>query len=332
MAGSGSSLLDLLQIQVGTSTNFVTPAAAPTAKLMGVTNLMLPPGVKAMIHHDRRGSLAPGHLANLTEIRPEGISMEQLGLYEDSPYALDNLFGQATPSGTGPYTRDYAAPNGTLPSPRIWTLVYGDATNCYALNGALISKMTVKGETGAPMQCTYDLIGHDFASDALAALSDRAVNVAMGDHMAIYIDAWGGTIGTTQISATAYAYELVVDAKRKGDMFLGNLAASSYHEDDGAAGWDTTLKLSLEFNAAVKAHYDALISQSTLYQRQVRLKSTSGTNVIQFDVAGTSEEAPVFGSDRDGVLTFDVMLRGTYNSGLGNWLKAQIVNSVSALA
>lgn len=332
MAGSGSSLLDLLVIQAGTQTDFVTPQSTPTVKLMGVTDLTIPPGVTALLHHDRRGSLAPGHLANLSEIRPDGISMEQLGLYEDICYALDNLMGQSTPSGTGPYTYDYAAPIGAVPTPRILTLLYGDATNCYALNGTLIKKMTISGENGQPMTCSFDIMGRDFGSDSLAALSDRSVNVAMGDHMAVYIDAWGGTIGSTLIAATAYSYELVIDSKRKGDIYLGNLAASSYHEDDGSEGWDGTLKLSLEFNAASKAQFDALISQSVLYQRQIRLQSTSGTNQITFDFAGVSEQAPEFGSDRDGVLTFDIELRGMYNQTLGNWFKAQVVNSVSSLA
>lgn len=331
MAGSGSSLLDLLQVQVGKQANFTTPIAAPTSKLMGVTDLKIPPGVTALLHHDRRGSMAPGYLANLSEIRPDGITMEQFGLYEDICYALDNLLGEATPSGVGPYTRNYGAPLGTTPMSRILTLVYGDATNCYALNGMLIKKVTIKGETGQPMRCSFDIMGRDFGADSLAALSDRTVNVAMGNHMAIYIDTWAGTIGTTQITSTAYAYELMIDSKRKGDIYLGNLSASSYHEDDGAEGWDGTLKLSLEFNATSKAQFDALISQSTLYQQQVRLASTNSANAIRFDFAGFSEQAPDYGIDRDGVLTFDTMLRGLYNPTLGNWFAAQVVNNVSAL-
>ena len=69
-----------------------------------------------------------------------------------------------------------------------------------------------------------------------------------------------------------------------------------------------------------------------MYQRQIRIKSTSGTSIIQFDFAGSSEESPAYGEDRDGVLTFDVELAGTYNSTLGNYFKAQVVNSVSAMA
>lgn len=330
MAGSGSSLLDLLEIQVGTESVFGT-AVTPTAKLMGVQNFALDPGVHAKVFHDRRGSIAPGYLAALTMVEP-AAPLETLGTYEDICYLLDNLFGQASPSGTGPYTRNYSGPLGAVPTPRLLTWVYGDGTNCYKLTSGLISKLTVKGETGAPMTATADLIGKDVTSGTKAALSDRTVNVAMGDHMAFYIDTWAGTIGSTAVANTSYSYELTIDAKRKVDMYFGNLAGQSYHEDDGAAGWDVMLKVKLEFNAADKAQYDALISQAAVYQRQIRLKSTSGTNIIQFDFAGTSEESPRFGDDRGGVLAFEANLKGTYNPTLANYFKAQSVNGVATLA
>jgi hypothetical protein len=329
MAGSGSSLLDLLEVQVGTESNFGT-AVTPTAKLMGIQNFALDPGIKSKVYHDRRGSLAPGYLEAIESIEP-AAPLEMLVTYEDVCYLLDNLLGQATPSGAGPYTRNYAGPVGSVPSPRLLTWVYGDGTNCYKLTSGLLSKLTLKGETGAPMMATADLIGKDVTAGTKAALSDRSVAVAMGDHMALYIDAWGGTIGTTLLSAASWSYELTLDAKRKVDIYFGNLAGQSYHEDDGANGWDVMLKLKLEFNAALKAQYDALISQAAVYQRQVRLKSTSGTKVLQLDFAGTAEESPRFGDDRNGVLVFEVGLKGEYNAGLGNYFKAQSINSVSSL-
>lgn len=330
MAGSGSSLLDLLEVQIGTESSFAT-AVTPTAKLMGVQNFALDPGIKTLLHHDRRGSLAPAYLANVASVEPVA-PLEVLGTYEDICYLLDNLLGQATPSGAGPYVRAYSGPIGSVPSPRLLTWVYGDGTNCYKLTSGLISKLTVKGATGAPMMCTADLIGALVDGGTKASLNDRTVNVSMGDHMALYVDTWGGTIGTTALAATSYEYELTIDSKRKTDVYFGALAPASYHEDDGAAGWDVMLKLKLEFNAADKAIYDALITTSAVFQRQFRLKATNSTRIIQFDVAGTSEQAPRFGDDRNGVLAFECNVRGTYNSTLGNYLKASVTNGVSTLA
>ena len=248
MAGSGSSLIDLLQTQVGKQTVWATAVAA-TAKLMGIQDIKLNPNTRGKVYHDIRGSLAPGTIAALTEAMPDG-KMSWLGLYDDMPYHLDALFGTATPSGSGPYTYTYAAPIATVPSPRIQTCIYGDATNCYRLTGMLPSKVVIKGSNGGPMMGSSDIFAQLFDAGSLAGLSDRAVTVAMGDHVAIYIDAWGGTIGTTAIAATAFTYEITIDTKRKPDQYLGSLSPSSYHEDDGAKGWDAKLKLELEFNAA----------------------------------------------------------------------------------
>lgn len=323
-------LLDLLQVQAGTESTWGTPVT-PTVKLMGIEDISLDPGIEAQVFHDRRGSLAPGYLAALTAVMPTG-KMDILGTYEDHPYYLDNLCGQATPSGAGPYVRDYAAPIGAVPTPRKLTLPYGDATDCYKLAGMLISKLVIKGENGAPQRWNAEFLAKDISAGALAALSDRTVNLAMGDHMAIAIDAWGGTIGATAIATAAYSYELTIDAKRKGDQFLGALSAGNWHEDDGAEGWDGELKLMLELNSASRSQLTALLSTSTLYQRQVRLLSTSGTQIIRLDFAGTSIKAPEVFEDRDGVVTFSCTLKGTYNPTLGNWFKAQSTNSVATLA
>lgn len=329
MAGAGSSLVSLLQTQVGTQSDWKTSATA-TAKLMGIKSFSLNAGVKSEVHYDQRGSLAGGHLTTVNEEMPSA-KMEILALYEQIAYYLDNLLGQATPSGAGPYTRNYAAPGGTVPNPRHLTAIHGDATNFRRLVGLLISKATFKGENGKPMTATFDLIGASSGGGALAALTDATVQVVMGNHMAICIDTWAGTIGATQIDCSAYSYELVVDTKRKPDQFLGSLTACNYHEADGGEGWEGMLTLNMELNTATAAQLTAQNDSSAVYQRQVRLKSMSGTNILQFDFAGSSEESPDTYEDRDGVVTFRTALKRTYNPTLGNWFKAQSVNSLATL-
>jgi hypothetical protein len=324
------SLLDLLSIQAGTQSSWAT-GVTPTVKLMGVEDLVIDPGITAEAYHDRRGSAAPAHLAALTAIMPTA-KMDVLATYEDHSYYLDNLCGQASPSGSGPYTRNHAATGTAITAPRLLGLSYGDATDYRRFVGGLISKLTAKGENGAPLRHSTEWIGNTISTTALAALSDRTVNLAMGDHAAIYVDAWGGTIGATALTVNAFAFELTVDAKRKGDQFFGALAAGNYHEDDGAEGWEGELKLSLELNGNTRSELTAATHLSTLYQRQVRIAYTSGTNVIQYDFAGFQEGAPELFKDRNGVLMFEIVLKGLYNPTLGNWFKSQNVNSVATLA
>ncbi len=333
MAGTGSTILNLMHVQVGKQTAWDTAVVA-TVKRVGVYDLKIDQVVKAETFMDRRGSLAPGYLTAITEAMPTA-QMDEYGSYEDVLYTLEGLLGIATPSGIGPYTRNYAAPTVALAvNPRWQSLSYGDATNNYRLIGATPSKLTIKGENGKPMTISSDMFGRDFGEVALVSnLLDRSVQLCMGDHMTVAIDAWAGTIGATPLSCTSYAYELTLDSKRVTDQFLGAIVACNYHDADGGDGWETSLKLSLEFNASSKAQWDALIAYSSgiPYQRQVRLKSQSGTNILQFDFAGYSAKAPTYGEDRNGVLIYQIELTGLYNPTLGNYFKAQSVNSVATL-
>lgn len=322
------SVKDLLQVQAGKETTFGTSVAA-TVKFMGIETISLTPGATAAVNADMRGSLGPGAIAYVTANSGSGKLTTKV-LYEDFDYWLEALFGAATPSGSNPYTRNYAAPGSAIPvSPRIQSLYYGDASGTYKLLGALPSKMTIKGESNKELRADIELIGTEVTTGTLAALSDRAVVAAMGQHTTIYIDAWGGTIGTTAIATSAYSFELGLDSGRTLKTYLGSLKPQAF-QDQRYTAENNTLSLSLEFNATTKAYLDSIIA-GTLSQYQVRIKSQSGTSVVQFDFAGTALTAPEIFSDKDGVCTLDMELSATYNSALGNWFKAQTVNGVATL-
>ena len=328
------SELDLLQVQIGKETTWGT-SVTPTAKLMNVTDISLEPVVETIVHKTIRGTLAPGYLANVRRIAGQG-SIQALVDYEDLPYYLEGLFGVATPSGAGPYTRDYVAPvvTGTKPTPRIFTVVYGDSSGTYKLEGGLITKLTIKGDALSPLTLQADLIGKDVVTGSLASLSDRTVNVVMGADTTLYIDTWSGTMGSTQVNATFFAFELTIDSKMTLRHYMGALTPGAYTQP----AYEGTLKLTLEFNTTSKAYLDALLTSTvgSPFQRQVRIKATrdsgSSEKLAQFDFAGTATTAPKVFTNQDGVATIELELHGTYNSGtFANWFKASSKNSVSTL-
>jgi hypothetical protein len=333
-----TTLKALTKVEIGSEVTWGT-AVEPTQKLLGVTDITLVPKVVAARYPEMRGSLAPSYLAAVEEESAEG-SMEMLVTYEHFVYLLENMCGtDASVTGAGPYTRDYAAPTTAAPtSPRVLTIVHGHSTNAYHMTGALVQKLTIKGDTGKPLTATADLIGKEVATGTFAdpALTDDTVNVAMGSHVLLYVDAWGGTIGSTAVATTAFEFELSIDTKRGLDFHLGALTPGAYHE--GAEdGWDGELKLMMEFNATSKAYLDAIIDSSNgVFQKQVRIKATTGSagtlKTVQFDFAGMSEEAPEILTYRDGVATVELTLMGHYNPTLANWFKAQVLNGVAALA
>jgi hypothetical protein len=296
---------------------------------VGIDEINIRPIVEGILHEEQRGTLAPGYNVNLAKVAAEG-SIGGLALYEDLPYWLDSLLGVATPVDNldGTYTYSWSAPAGSAPSPRIMTIVYGDGTNDYGGEGMLVDSLTITGESNGPLKFSADLLGEEATTDALASLSDRSVNVPMGDQAALYIDAFGGTIGSTAFSDVAYSFELAINSNRANVHGLGSLKPADYRE----AKWDGSLRLSLEFSAASKAYLDDIIGASSVLQKLVRIKySLSTTHYIQLDFAGAALSSPEIFTDEDGVITVDLELTGMYESGLGNWFKAEVMNQVSAL-
>lgn len=325
------SLLDLLQVQAGLESTWGTAVTA-TAKLMGVEEISFEPEVMASINKDIRQSLAPGYIATLGGVAAKG-SLKGKCLYQDLPYWLDSLCGRVTPTGANPYTYTYAAPLTAVPTnPRAMTLLYGDSSGTYALLGALCNGLKITGENNAEWKIEADLFGKSIdTTRSLAVLSDRAVAVTMGNDTSLWIDAWGGTMGTTAITTTAFAFELALNPARKGRYYLGSTTAGNFQEGRWAAE-DNVLTLKMEFNTTSKAYLDAALSTTALAQYQVRIRGTTGASAITtLNFAGTCMEPPKIFDDRDGYRTVELQLQGTYNTGLANWFTASVVNAVSAL-
>lgn len=318
---------ELLQLQRGKQTAFATAVAA-TAKCAGVTKVSFKPVIKNDLRKHIRGSMAPGYLSVITEIGATGSIEEDL-TYEDAPFDWDGLCGVATPSGGGPYVYAYSAPLTSKATNRLDTFIYGNATDgVYKLTGAVINKYTLKGNKQGLSTVSKEYLAYDVTTGTLASLTDRVVNFVAGADTVIYLDAWGGTIGTTALSATMFDYELTIDTKRATKRHM-TIRPDTYKEPS----WDVKLKLDMEFNATSKAFLDALlaVTPNAAFQKQVRIKATSGTAIFQVDVAGTQDNMPEVFTDTDGVSSVSIELQGMYNPTLANYLKASITNSVSAL-
>lgn len=325
-----SNIADLV-VQVGKETTFGTGVAA-TAKLRGLTR-----SPQFQPRHDSEvleeiGTYGPSSLAVLNSLGAEG-SLEGHVLYEDDPMLMDALFGVAAPTGSGTYTYAHAAPLTSAPtSPRLETIEYGDAESGgpnYKMVSAVTTKVTYKGENSKALTYTRDVLGHSIVATTLTgALTDRAVEPVHGAQVAVYVDTWAGTMGSTAVSATAFAFELELDSGRNLGYFFGGLLPTDW--DEGF--YTATLKMTMKFNATSKAYLDSLLGSATaVSQRQVRLKATSGTKIWQKDIAGTFVEPPRFWENRNNAVTVQFTLKGTYHSTFANYFKSSVTNAVSVM-
>ncbi len=315
----------LRTIQLGRETTWGTAVAA-TAKLMAVSDATITP-VDETLMVKEISSLAPSLRAVQAEQSGKGKIKATLS-YEDALFYLHGVFGQVTPTGGGPsYTWSYAAPLASTPTAQSYTVEFYSGTAAYQMSGTLFSKVTFKCQAGGVWQVDADLIGKTVSIVSPASLADRSVNIVRAADTTIYLDAWSGTIGATEMEATLISAELVIDSHKHLKAFLsGSLNPVAFGNDR----YDGVLKMTLEFNSNAKSLVDALLTPA-LVQRQIRLAAASGSLSMTLDFAGTLSNGVELFSDRDGNVTVETTWNGTYNSALANWCRAGVVNNLSVL-
>lgn len=318
--------LGLWQVQAGKQTSRDT-GVAPTAKLMGVSDFTATPLRESEQAAEKRGTLHPGYNAKLLKTGGDGALSVNVS-FEDILFGLNGLFDEATPTGEGPYTWPYAAPGSALPTPRVQSLVYGDEAGAYRLVGALAGKFNLKAETGAFTTAQIDWVGYDVEPATLAALSDRTVNLITGDMWTVYIDAWDGTMGATEIANTAFLFDLEIDPGRHNVRHLGSLTPTGW---DDAETWKGALKLELELAGSAITMVSNILSGSPV-GHQIRLKATDGADRgLQIDFTGRILGAPELVKGRDGKAAIELAYTPQYNPTFGDWLAVAVTNEVSAI-
>ena len=71
-------------------------------------------------------------------------SIECYGSFEDLVYLLVAIFGDVSPTGTNPYTWNFAAPNGSAVSPFLFSGEIGASGASYVAAGLLFTTFKIK--------------------------------------------------------------------------------------------------------------------------------------------------------------------------------------------
>lgn len=317
-----------LRVQAGKQTVWGT-GVIPTVMLRGITEFKVKPEQEVKELNDLNLNFAGADNQELVTVGGGG-SFSGWASYQDLPYWLDSLFGEATP-GAGPgYLRSYAAPIATAPAPRVQSLVYGDGTvGAYQLIGGVLSEFGMKMEPKKELTVTGTLIGSATAADTLEALSTRTVDPIMaGDVQTLFLDTWAGTMGGAALTKCYLrSMDLSLRTARKTRYCVGSVTASDYIH----MPWEGTLKVKLEWNSVSKAIIDEIVG-GTAAQRQFEANWSGGTNkTMKLQFAGTIAESPEIFEDDDGVVTTSFTLRRTYHATFANWCKMTVANAVATL-
>ncbi len=320
-------------LQSAWQTAFGTPKTPATVKLQNVSSFRLRPEFQTRVLEQLRGTLAPTHQTTLDNYAGSATFEVSDETFEDVNYWLEALFGTASPTGTGPYVRAYAAPTTAAITPHFMTLQWGQADGVFQLQDASIASLTLSGADNTGVQVGGSIIAGKVIPGTLASLLDRTAVTRMSGCMAsVAIETWTGS-AFTPLASSAFSWELSINSNREYRGYLGDCTPTAYHDQK----WNGQLRLSLELNGTTDDYLIAMLgASSAILEKQVRIKYSTGSGAslrsMTITFAGHSMQAPEFFQNRNGVVTYDLVLDGVYNPTLANWLKIETASETAVLA
>ena len=309
-------------LQLGWQSAFGTANGTATRKLQNVSSFKLRPELETRALDQLRGTLAPTHQTTLDRYLSSATAETSDTDFEELNYWLEMLFGTATPSGSAnPYTRAYAAPTTSAITPHAATLQFGQTDEVWQMQDATVTSLTLSGAANSGVSVGASLMGGKVVAGTLASLPDLTTGTRMTGCMAsVAIETWAGNT-FTPLASSAFSWELSVNANREYHNFLGECTPTASYDNK----WSGQLKLSLELNASTDDYLIAMLAAAnTILQKRVRIIYTVGATTtlrsMTIDFAGHTLQAPELFQDKNGLMTYDLVLDGVYNPTASNWL------------
>jgi len=280
-------------------------AAAPTIGLAGITSCKMTPKIEAVQVMDKRASTMPAYIAAVNRISGE-VDMSGVVTYTQFQYFLDAMFAE---DDATPFT--YIAALAPA-APKTFNILYGQAGLCYAMSGAVMDKLSIHGDTNGPLTFDAHYFGKAPVALARVALVPPTPIIAMGGQTSLHIDPITTAHGTTELTLTAFSFDLNMTNSRSPVWHLGTLNPDNFKNGK----WGGNLKLILEMTAATKAYLTAILAATVEpVGYNIRLKATGGgTAALTMDFSGHLCESPVMFTDKDGVTTAELNFLPAYSA------------------
>lgn len=261
------------------------------------------------------------------------LSMPETELtYEQLPHILEAGVKTATPSGSGPYARSYAFPLSNTPNTiKTYTLRAGNAVatgDVRHMPYSFVESFTLSGTRGEAWKMAANWRGRTVVESMLtAALSLQAVQEAIFANTLLYIDAEGGTIGTTQKAGVLVAASVQVDTGVR-PVWVGDgqlyFVAHKFHRPS----LTFTLTLELEDGNILKTERDAFEANTV---RLLRLSCPgSGDRDLDIDIAAKYDAVGGYQND-DGNTTVQLSGHAVYSTTASLFASFDVSNTLATL-
>lgn len=268
------------------------------------------------------------------------INMDSIeATFEQLPHILEagvKAVGTGVADGVGSgKIYEYPFPVTALNAIKTYTIEGGDNQQAERMEYSFVSGFKLTGAPGEAYMMGAEWIGRQVANNAFTgSVPIPTVEEILFTKSKLYIDASGGTIGTTLVSDTLLGAELDVKTgivphfTANGQLYFGVHAFTMP---------EITLKLTYLHNASAVAEKTAWRSRSV---RLVRLLAegsaltTPGTaytyKTLKLDLAGVYEDFEPLG-EQDGNDVLSCTLRARYSSADALYAVATVVNELASV-
>ena len=296
-------------------------------------------GKAAMIEDDRDvkvseeevGILVPAERSYIASVIGH-MNFPQTELtYEQLPHILEAGIHTVAPTGAGPYVYAYVFPTDTTqPAIKTYTIEAGNtlvAADQHEMAYSFVEEFELTGQTREAWKVSSNWHGRQATQAAMTALTTlQAVEEVQFQNTAFYIDASGGTIGTTLKSGILLSARL---RYRTGLVPLftadGQLYFNTYKRTRPAL--DFSIKMELESGSVVATERAIFKSQG---RRLFRLSIPSDTKNLVIDFAGKYDSISDYENDDDNtVVTFNG--HAVYSQTDALFAKLTVTNSLATL-
>lgn len=325
----------LRKIQLGREATAGTAVAASTVwRGMGA----LKDDLTQVFVEEDVGLLAPTDRSYISALGGSISLASTPATFEQLPHILEMGVGTATPTQDGAgsdYLYTYTSPTTTLPTLKHYTIEAGDNNAAEEMEYCFVPNFTLEGTAGEAVMMSADVMGRQVAASTFTgALSLPAVEEVLTNKGKFYIDAIGGTIGSTQITQTLKAFSLAWNTGLQAVMTAdGNL----YFTFVKATRSEITMDITFEYNANATteiAKWRAGTSSLIRLQFEGSTVATPGTTysnkTLNIDLTGKWDNFQAI-SDTDGNDIVIATFKAAYNATPASYAEILVVNELSTL-
>ncbi len=298
--------------QIGKETTAGTNVAATRAMYFDIDGSRLSREREPRAHRFAVGSRENVRHFTLGPVVVGGTLLQPMSSSEIIELLLMGIKSGVTPTGAGT-TKLWTFVPGTSLEPA--TIEWYDGARAWEAGGCYVNKLKFSGNVRETAMVEAEIFGMNLSSTTMTgSLTARTPDVIEGWETKMYIDSFGGTAGSTQVTGTLINWEVEIDNQLGRKYFAANTQSLG-----AVALGEIAVMAKLTFEASAAAASTEFSNWDAATKRLIRLMFGDNAIVdgsdkafVTIDIPGAWDALDLGGTD-EGTRTYELSLQYVYD-------------------